>query len=175
MSVKLIGAVSNVEADVDANGALKVSATQLPASVGQKAAAASLPVVLASDQDALGKTLVMKTGSLVTTATTADQVVLTYTVTAGKTLFLGYLHLSGSLTAVSATATVLGTVSLETPSGTKVFTARMTNPTTSATGDLTVPLADPIPIAAGTVVRVVVTPAAVTSMTWVCNFGGVEK
>lgn len=124
-----------------------------------------------------GKSAVLKTGTLVTTATTIDQIVLTYTVTALKTFYLEYLDLFGRLTAVSATASILGTISVETPSGTKVFTASLVNPTTSDSGSqrAAVPLVEPIPIPAGAVIRVVVTPAAVTSMTWLANFGGYEK
>lgn len=122
-----------------------------------------------------GKANVMKTGTLVTTATTADQVVLTYTVTALKTFFLEYFHLEARLTAASATGAVLGTISLETPSGTKVFTFTAVNATHSDVDQVVVPLAEPIPIAAGTVIRVVVTPAAITSTTWVANFGGYER
>lgn len=144
-------------------------------SVGQKAAASAIPVVLASDQGSIGKTNVLKTGTLTTSATTADQVVLTYTVTALKTFFLQYLHLCGSLTAISATASILGTMSLETPSGTKVFTTRFTNPTISLPDELVLDFQEAIPVAAGVVVRVVVTPAAATGMTWIANFGGYEK
>lgn len=35
--------------------------------------------------------------------------------------------------------------------------------------------AEPLPIAASTVIRCVTTPAATTSMLWLCNFGGYEK
>lgn len=35
--------------------------------------------------------------------------------------------------------------------------------------------AEPIAIAAGTVIRVVVTPGATTSYTWKANFGGYER
>lgn len=150
--------------------------------VGQKVMASSLPVVIASDQSAVsfmqtatGGANVLKTGSLVTTAVTADQVVLTYTVTALKTFYLAYLVMYGRLTAVSATASILGAISLETPSGTKVITLDDTNPTTSEVEFNPITFSQPIPIAAGTVVRVVVTPAATTSMTWRANFGGYEK
>jgi hypothetical protein len=122
-----------------------------------------------------GATNVMKTGTITTTATTADQVVLTYTVTSGKTLFLQYLVMYGRLTVLSATATILGAISLETPSGTKVITFDDVNPTTSELEFNPVGFSEPIPLAAGTVVRVVVTPAAATSMLWRANFGGYEK
>lgn len=143
--------------------------------VGQKAGASSIPVVLASDQGSIGKTSVLKTGTLATTAVTADQVILTYTVTAGKTFHLEYIHLSASRTVIAAAAAVLGLCSVETPSGTKIFTCRFTNPTTSEAPNVIVPIGEPIPIAAGIVIRVVCTPADVTSTTWIANLGGYER
>lgn len=150
--------------------------------VGQKAMASSLPVVVSSDQSSIpvlqvptGGSNVLKTGSLVTTAVTADQIVLTYTVTALKTFYLNYLVMYGRLTTPAATASVLGAISLETPSGTKVITFDDINPTTSEVEFNPVEFPQPIPIAAGVVIRVVVTPAATTSMTWRANFGGYEK
>jgi hypothetical protein len=125
--------------------------------------------------NANGKTNQLKTNNLVTTAATADQVVLTYTVTANKTLYLEYLELEGRLTVAAATATILGDVSIETPSGTKVITTTMVNPTTSAPDKVVIPFGEPIPISSGVVIRVVVTPTAVTSMTWKASFGGYEK
>jgi len=150
--------------------------------IGQKAMSASVPVVIASDQGAIpiqhvltGATNILKTGTLTTTAVTADQVVLTYTVTSGKTLYLQYVVMYGRLTAVSATASILGAISLETPSGTKVITFDDMNPTTSELEFNPLVFNEPIPIAASTVVRIVVTPAATTSMLWRGNFGGYEK
>jgi hypothetical protein len=116
-----------------------------------------------------------KTGQLVSTATTADQVVVTHTVTASKLLMLSYVTIEGRLTAVSGTASILGDCSLEPPLGTKAITHTFTNPTTSEVDRVPYVFPDPIPLAAGSVVRVVCTPAAVTSMTWKASFGGYEK
>lgn len=167
--------------------------------IGQKAMASSIPVTISSDQSTLnvllqalaagnnstqanvslgsntGKTNVMRTGSLITTATTVDQVVHTYTVTAGRTFYLFYLILLSRLTTLSTTASILGTASLETPSGTKTITLDFVNPTTSDVRPHIVVFPEPVPISAGTVVRVVCTPNAVTSMLWRANFGGYEK
>ena len=120
------------------------------------------------------QTSIMKTGTLVTTAVTADQVVLTYTVTAGKTFWLAYLKMDTALTVISATAAILGTHSFESPAGTKLFTLRSVNPTTSETGSEGPSLGASLSFPAGTVLRVVCTPAAATSTTWVANFGGYE-
>lgn len=122
-----------------------------------------------------GKTNVLKTGALTTTATTADQVVLTYTVTTGSTLFLSYLTMECEFTTPSATATVLGVVSLETPSGTKGISTTCENATVSVMDRIVIPFTEPISVASGTVVRVVTTPATATSIKWQANFGGYEK
>lgn len=120
----------------------------------------------------LGKTNVLKTGVLVTTATTADQVILTYTVTAGKTLYVLCYDLSMSLT-VAAVTPVSGNVSLESPAATKLDTNRL-----ASVGGMTMmaqQYSEPIPIAAGTVIRFVCTPTIVTSTTWAVSFAGYEK
>src|SRR5438132_14335127 len=79
-----------------------------------------LPVTFGN---ATGKTNVLKTGTLVSTATTADQVLVTYTVTAGKTLYLSYFDYTARLTTYAATATNFGNCSLESPAGTQLHTS----------------------------------------------------
>lgn len=158
---------STDQADVTTSKALKVDGSGVTQPVSIVSGTVSL-------DNGAGRTSVMKTGTLVTAATTADQVILTYTVTSGKTFFLCYFSQDVRLTAVSATASIIGTVSLETPAGTKVWTSTETNPTTSQTGQKVVAPSDPLPIPSGTVIRWVCTPAATTSMTWVANFGGYE-
>jgi hypothetical protein len=121
-----------------------------------------------------GKTNVLKTGNLVTTAVTADQVILTYTVTAGKTLYLLGASVQSRLTTYATTATNFGTASLESPAATKLNTQLMAH-----AGVIWPPpsllFPEPIPFAAGTVLRWVCTPAAATSMTWQANLWGYEK
>lgn len=137
------------------------------------AAASSSPIGAVSLGNSLGKTNVMKTGTLVTTATTADQVILTYTVTAGKTFYLEYFSSNARLTTFAATATYFGLTSLESPAATKLVSTMIAG---SGLGDRDyLPFTEPIPIAAGTVIRIVTTPSAVTSMTWQGNLGGYEK
>lgn len=120
-----------------------------------------------------GKTNVLVTGALTTTATTANQIILTYTVTAGKTFYLEYFDVIARLTTYAVTATLFGAVSLETPSGTKVYTTDMFH--AGAAQPARIQFAEPIPIAAGTVIRLVCTPSATTSFAWKGNFGGFEK
>lgn len=146
----------------------------------------ALPVAALSDQNvsylsgvnaslgiAAGKTIALKTGTLTSTATTADQVLLTYTVTSGKTFYVSYFDFTTRLTTYAATATNFGNCSLESPAGTKLYTQMVTNAGASVV--VSERVAEPIPIASGVVVRLVCTPSAVTSFTWVGNFGGYEK
>jgi hypothetical protein len=174
---------------------LAAIATQLPATLGQKAMAASLSVAIASDQGTLpindnngsitvdgsislgvatGKTIVGKPGTLTTAAVTADQVVVTYTVTAAKTFYLQEWSWTARLTTMAATATNFGTISLETPSGTKIFTDNLASGAGATPPSANCP-SEPIAIAAGTVIRVVCTPASTTSMVWTANLIGYEK
>lgn len=120
-----------------------------------------------------GKTNVLKTGTLVSTATTADQVLVTYTVTAGKTLYLSYFDYTARLTTYAATATNFGNCSLESPAGTKLHTSMVTNAGNSVL--ISERVAEPVPILTGVVVRLVCTPSAATSFTWIGNFGGYER
>lgn len=119
------------------------------------------------------KTNVLKTGALTSSATTADQVIVTYTVTAGKTYYVTGFDVSARLSTFAATATLFGAVSLETPSGTKVYTIDMAGSGIDRTN--TVTFSEPIPIAAAAVIRIVTTPGAATSMAWKGNIQGYEK
>jgi hypothetical protein len=136
-------------------------------------AATSTPTGVVSLGNTLGKTNVMKTGTLASSAATADQVILTYTVTSGKTFYMEYLDFWARLTTFAATATLFGAVSLESPAGTKLYTMEVAH--AGNNGNYLIQFPEPIAIAAGVVVRVVCTPSAVTAMTWRANFGGYEK
>lgn len=119
------------------------------------------------------KTLVMKTGALTSTATTADQVILTYTVTSGKTFYIQYIDCIARLTTYATTATLFGTFSLEIVAGTKMYTSDMFN--AGAFNPTRIEFTEPIFVTTGVVVRIVCTPAASTSFAWKGNFGGYEK
>ncbi len=119
-----------------------------------------------------GKTVVMKTGALTSSAGTADQVILTYTVTSLKTFYLQAFQCEARLTSYATTATLFGSFSLETPSGTKVFTQDIANAGVITPQGVT--FTEPVPIAAGVVVRLVCTPAASTSFAWSGNLAGYE-
>ncbi len=116
----------------------------------------------------------MKTGtSLVTSAITPNQIILTYTVTAGKTFYLEYADVLVRLTTFAATATNFGFATLQIPSSVNLCNAMLAGTGISQLYSLT--LSEPMPFAAGTVIQWVCTPGSATSMTWQANFGGYEK
>jgi hypothetical protein len=119
-----------------------------------------------------GKTVVMKAGNIQTTATTSNQVILTYTVTAAKTFYLQYFDCTAETNAAAATASQFGTCSLSI-NGTIVYTSYQKGSGESNTA--TVYLAEPIPVAAGQIILWETTPAAATAYNWYTNFGGYEK
>jgi len=122
------------------------------------------------------KTTVMKTGSLVSTSVTANQGILGYTVTTGKTLYLTYIDLQGRFTTPSATATYLGlvTVSLN---GVTVYQGGISNPTTGDSGSqsIRITFSEPLPVTSATTILAAVSTATATSTTWIANFGGYER
>ena len=120
----------------------------------------------------IGKANVGQTGTLASSATTADQVIKSYTVTAGKTLYIVQFDVQATLTTPAATFTNFGPVSLETPSGTKIWTGLLQG---AGVASYISALCEPIPVAAGVVARLVTTPGAATAMTWRGNILGYEK
>lgn len=118
-------------------------------------------------------TVTCKPGTLVTTATTVDQVIVTYTVTAGSTFCLTGISCNCRLTTFAATATNFGTWSLETPSGTKIYTGNLFH---SGNGiPEIINFNSQFLIPSGSVVRLVCTPSTVTSFTWQGNILGYES
>src|SRR5262249_40712036 len=130
------------------------TAGQMYAPISPSQSASSAPIGSVSLGNSTGKTLVMKTGSLAATTNPADQVILTYTVTAGKTFYLEYMDCNVRLTTYAATATDFGNVSLENPSGTKIYTTDLFN--AGAASATLVQLTEPQAIAAASVIRWVV-------------------
>jgi ribosomal protein L30E len=116
---------------------------------------------------------ILATGALASSAGTADQVILTYTVPAGKTFYLSYFEANVKLTTFATTATDFGPVSLR-QNGVKKLTFMNAGP-----GVLNAPvyveLPDALPFQAGDVLTVVCTPTAVTPFTWEANIAGFEK
>lgn len=116
--------------------------------------------------------LVAVPNSLTTTATTADQVVTTYTVPAGRTLVLCGFSVQCRSTAPpgNANPVLFGTASLEATGGTKRFTYDLMGNVSPHEhgGDFSEAWILP----AATVVRVVCTPIAATSFLWRANLWG---
>ena len=119
-------------------------------------------------------TQVAKTGTVTTTAVTADQIVLTYTVTTGKTFYMTNLDISADFTTLSTTGAYIGTASLESPSGTKTITQDFQNLTTEQIDWKQWVFPVPKTATSTTVIRVVCTPNATTSTRWRANFSGFE-
>ena len=122
------------------------------------------------------KSLVMKTGSLVTTAVTANQNVLSYTVTTGKTFYLTYIDIQARYTTLAGTLSPIGTANLLI-GGVNSYQAWFTNPSDGDTGSQAVRItfSEPLPITSSTTIALVVTPAVASSLTWLANFGGYER
>jgi hypothetical protein len=118
-------------------------------------------------------TRVMQTGTLVTTDTNPNQVVLSYTVTAGKKLFLQYLSMIGYATTAFTTGQKIGEISLESPAGMPLVKYDVIAQTVGALNKYEQSF-NGIPIPSETVIRVVCTPSATASRTWIANFGGFE-
>lgn len=141
----------------------------------------SSPTANVSLGNSQGKTLVAKTGSLRTTATTAGQVVLTYTVTTGKTLYLtGGNAIAKSTVPMSAFSSGQnpgGNIWWETPSGTAISSYTVVFTTAYfTTPPMELPrLQEPAPIPSGTVLRAVVTAETTQPIQWIANFIGYEK
>jgi hypothetical protein len=140
--------------------------------LADQAAASNNTTGVVSLGNSLGKTAAMQTNSLITTAVTADQVIKAYTVPAGKTFYLQYIDFFVRLTTFAATATYFGTAYLQQQGASNLYISPMAG-TGVAVAHLE--LTEPMPFAAGTVLRALTTPSATTSMTWNANFGGYEK
>lgn len=117
---------------------------------------------------------VFVTGTLATSAVTANQVILTYTVPAGKTFWWDYFEANAMLTTFAATATAFGTLSIR-QNGNPLFTFNVL----AGPGILTSPIygefTDSMPFQAGDVLTIVCTPSAVTPFTWEGNISGYTK
>ncbi len=122
-------------------------------------------------------TTVMKNGVKVTTAVTADQVILSHIVSPGKKFLLSYAEANVRLTTFATTATNFGTVSILAGT-TRLFKFSVV----AGPGVLNSPIYVDPPEALAivgnsdgtTTVSIVCTPAATTSFTWDGNLGGYE-
>jgi hypothetical protein len=114
---------------------------------------------------------VLKGGSLASTAATANQVIVTYTVPAGKTFFLTHFGLNAILTTFAATATAFGTASFQV-NGVNLLTFSALGGAGTLTAPVHFEFDNPLPWQAGDVLSIVCTPSAVTPFTWGANIVG---
>lgn len=126
-------------------------------SLGQKTSAASLPVVIASDQSPIAVTISdIPAGTPVNDAKDASSIAAgssdnhDYTVTTAKTLHLHQIE-------GSASGKAKFEVLVETGVATGVFTSRFVKFNSTANPNISVSLQDPISVAAGVRVRVIAT------------------
>lgn len=110
----------------------------------------------------------MTTGTLASAAVTADQVIVTYTVPAGKKATLYFWSVFARLTTYAATATLFGPASLEI-NGVKKWTQDIFH--AGAADQLGEDFPNGIPLNSGDVVRLVCTPSAITAFTWRGSLG----
>lgn len=125
---------------------------------------------------ALGGAPILKTGTLASSANTANQVILTHSVAVGKKFVLNGLELNVRLTTFATTATNFGTASLRV-AGTAVQTFICAGPGV-LNNPILIKLAEPMIITGsseGLVVDVVCTPSASTGFTWEANIQGAEN
>lgn len=109
-------------------------------------------------------------GALTTTATTADQVINSFTPT--NTTSWKSTYVAGFLTTYSGTESNLGTVKLQT-GGTDRSEFRIQNTDNdSLPGIVVIPWGDGMVLDGATVMRWIVTPASATSMRWTSGFFG---
>lgn len=111
-------------------------------------------------------------GRLVTSATTADQVVTSWAVPAGKTGFLQHASISARLNAVSETRAAFGPASLRI-AGAVIATVELLG--VGLDRPPAFAFAEPLPIPGGASAEWVVTPLATTGMAWRANLIGYER
>jgi hypothetical protein len=146
--------------------------------LAQYGVATSSPSGVFSIGNTTGKTLVGKTGTLTTTAKTAGQVVLTYTATAGKILYVTGANLEASATSFLAIngSLDMGTLVFETPSGTVISSFSVMASSVQPTFFAELPrMQEPIFIPGSTLIRCLVTPNTTIAVRWICNLVGYEK
>ena len=109
-------------------------------------------------------------GAITTTATTADQVIHSFTPT--NTTSWKCAIVVGYLTTYSGTESNMGVAKLQV-GGSDIFEARVQNTDVdSRPGIIVVPWGNGLTFSGAEVLRGIVTPASATSMRWTCSFHG---
>lgn len=154
-----------------------VSISALPAETAFTAGLSS-PTAVASLGSTTGKTLIAKTGTLTTTSKTAGQSILSYTATSGRILYITGGDIQASATSFLAINGPLdmGTVTLETPSGTVISSYTVMASSTVPVYSIELPrMFEPIFVPAPALIRCLVTPNTTIAVRWICNLIGYEK
>lgn len=147
--------------------------SQTYAQISTAPGSSSVPIGSVSLGQSTGKAIKGESGQLASSAFTAGQTVMTYTVTSGKTFYLEEADCSVMLNTAAATQTQFGTCQLLI-NGVQYWLSNYKGPGSGSNAQvLTYP--EPIPIASGTVITWQATPAAVTAFLWSANIGGYEK
>ena len=129
------------------------------------------PVTLGNQANKINRFI---TASL-TVATTVQVQIASYTVSSGKTFYWQGFDVSGFLTATSSSINRISAVSFESPSGTKIWTGNMFNPSSGEGTSYSHDYAEPIPVTAGSVLRTVAVGAIGTTVVlYQVNYWGYE-
>lgn len=123
--------------------------------------------------NSFSKTIKMSAGNLVTSTATSNQIIVTYTVTTGKTFYIEEADCGVILDSAAATQTQFGTCSL-TINGAVVWSQYMKGPGACSFQQPLI-YSEPIFAASTQVVQWVTTPASTGNFLWTANFGGYEK
>ena len=113
---------------------------------------------------------VFEHGAITTTATTADQVIHSFTplnTTSWKATLV-----SGYLTTYSSTESNLGTLVLQTAGANRAEFRVQNTDNDSLSGTVVIPWGNGLTLDGATVMRWLTTPAAATSMRWTASFFG---
>jgi hypothetical protein len=115
--------------------------------------------------------------NLVTTSKLADQPIGNYVVTSGKRYVIVAIFVEVYLTEISATAALLGLLSIRFGTDTIVGPFQAVNPTSSAPFGFIIPVAEGMEYVGdgSKALNAICTPATETSVTWKVNILGYER
>lgn len=125
----------------------------------------------------LGKSVVFKTFSVTTGATTAGATVCVFpaTINASTTFFMQGYEVSGSYATATAVAVFIGTMSLQSPPGTTLTLHRINNLSSGGVDRASYTYAEPMFFGASTTVQLVVNPGNTNLIQWTGNIWGYQK
>jgi len=113
--------------------------------------------------------------TLTTASTTADQLIGSHTVGAGKTFRIQAIIVEVYFTTLSTTAEYLGTFKLQIGGSDWLGPFQATNTTSGALFGMVIPLPEGVDVEENVKVEALCTPAVVTSIRWVVSVVGFER